>query len=404
VECEDLNDVAWDGCTEGEIGEFVVNSHSGNWQVNAAVAPYPDGRFAVVWESKLQDGSKLGVYGQQLAASGKAFGFEFQANTFTPDDQGAPSAAALSSGNLVVVWESWGQDGPGYGIYGQLFNPDGSKAGKELLLNEYTKQDQRYPAVAATADGFVLAWSGIGEEDAGGVYVRRFDKDGAALGSQSLVNVTTDWDQRNPSLAGLADGTVAVVWESQNQDGSDGIGVFSRLFAADLTPAGSEFQVNVFSPGHQLAPRVSAFPAGGFVVVWQSEEQDGNGQGVFGRVYDASGLAVGTEFLLSANTLMDQEAPSVAALSDGDFVAAWQSKGDDGSDYTVMAARFKGNGDKEGKDWQVNVFADSNQSFPAVAALSSLGFVIVWQSWAQDGDGFAIVAQRYDLSGNKLYH
>jgi hypothetical protein len=47
---------------------------------------------------------------------------EFQVNTWTTDYQGIPSITSLSNGGFVVVWESNGQDGPAYGVYGLIFN------------------------------------------------------------------------------------------------------------------------------------------------------------------------------------------------------------------------------------------------------------------------------------------
>jgi hypothetical protein len=46
---------------------------------------------------------------------------EFQVNTWTADSQGLPSITSLSNGGFVVVWESYGQDGSGYGVYGRIF-------------------------------------------------------------------------------------------------------------------------------------------------------------------------------------------------------------------------------------------------------------------------------------------
>jgi hypothetical protein len=48
-------------------------------------------------------------------------GSEFQVNTWTTDDQSSPSVTSLSNGGFVVVWESNGQDGDGYGVYGRVF-------------------------------------------------------------------------------------------------------------------------------------------------------------------------------------------------------------------------------------------------------------------------------------------
>jgi hypothetical protein len=47
---------------------------------------------------------------------------DFKVNTWTTDYQGIPSITSLSNGGFVVVWESYGQDGSAYGVYGLIFN------------------------------------------------------------------------------------------------------------------------------------------------------------------------------------------------------------------------------------------------------------------------------------------
>ena len=68
---------------------------------------------------------------------------EDQANTHTDSTQANPSIAMGVHRQYVVVWESLGQDGDGWGIFGQRYNPDGTKAGLEFQVNTYTTGDQR---------------------------------------------------------------------------------------------------------------------------------------------------------------------------------------------------------------------------------------------------------------------
>lgn len=42
-------------------------------------------------------------------------------NTYTKGHQRAPSVAMHADGHFVVVWQSAGQDGSGYSVYGKLF-------------------------------------------------------------------------------------------------------------------------------------------------------------------------------------------------------------------------------------------------------------------------------------------
>ncbi len=74
------------------------------------------------WHSEGQDGSGYGVYGQVFDGNGSNIGSEFRANTYVTLDQWGPSVASFSNGNFVVTWNSENQDSSGDGVYGQIFN------------------------------------------------------------------------------------------------------------------------------------------------------------------------------------------------------------------------------------------------------------------------------------------
>ena len=54
---------------------------------------------------------------------------EFKVNAHTNANQDNPSVTSLINTNFVVVWESQGQDGNGYGIFGNIYQNDGSIVG-----------------------------------------------------------------------------------------------------------------------------------------------------------------------------------------------------------------------------------------------------------------------------------
>jgi hypothetical protein len=85
------------------------------------VASDPSGNFVVAWSSYLQDGSDFGVFGQRYDSSGASVGPEFQVNTYTTGTQFGWSVAADPSGDFAVVWTSEGQDGSFDGVFGQRY-------------------------------------------------------------------------------------------------------------------------------------------------------------------------------------------------------------------------------------------------------------------------------------------
>jgi len=400
--CNDGNAVAWDGCTDGDLTEFLVNSFTEDWQIDPVVAAISTGAYMVVWTSKFEDGDGQGVFARRFKADSTPAGPAFQVNEETEDNQERPAVAPLDAG-YAVAWESWGQDGVGDGIVAQVFKSDGSKKGAEFVVNDETMGDQTGPAVTAmSGGGFIVLWEGTSQADWKGVNARVFDAGGKPSGPQFAVNQTTAGEQRNPTAALLEDGRILVAWESELQDG-DGLGVFARLLDSVGAPSGDELQVNSYTPLSQQDPTVVPLPGGGFAILWQSAGQDSSGFGIVGAVFDAGGAVVQEETLLNDWTSGNQEKAAVAAVGDG-FVAAWASKEQDGDDYGIFLRLVPTVGAWPGQpEFQANVFTTSIQASPALAALPG-SFVLVWKSWEQGCDGYDIFAARFDQSGNMLYH
>ncbi len=120
------------------------------------------------------------------------------------------------------------------------------------------------------------------------------------------------------------------------------------LFAASreslAARLGLEFQVNSYATGAQFAPSVANLSAGGFVVIWVSDGQDGSSYGIYGQRYSATGSSVGIEFPVNTHTAEAQTRPSVASLSNGGFVVTWTSFGQDGSSDGIYGRRFSATG------------------------------------------------------------
>ena len=91
-----------------------------------------------------------------------------------------------------------------------------------------------------------------------------------------------------PSVASDDEGDFVIAWTGEGQDGSS-TGVFAQRFASDGSFAGTEFQVNSYTPLNQSAPSVGSDDSGDLLVVWSSEKQDGSYSGVSGQRFDSDG-------------------------------------------------------------------------------------------------------------------
>jgi large repetitive protein len=375
--------------------EFRVNTYTTGLQRFSSIASDSSGNFVVVWQSENQDGAIDGVFGQRYASSGGPLGPEFRVNTYTMYGQAFPSVATGGAGDFVVVWQSYGQDGPSYVIIGQRYASSGSPLGPEFRVNTYTTSGQSRPEVASDASGnFVVVWSSFSQDGATyGVFGQRYAASGAPLGPEFSVNTYTPSEQFQPAVASDSSGNFVVVWESNGQDGSSW-GIFGQRYASSGAPLGPEFRVNTFTTFNQEFARVASDGSGNFVVVWHSQYQDGSSYGVFGQRYASSGSPVGPEFRANTFTQLAQALPSVASDSAGNFVVAWQSDQLDYSD--IFGQRYASSGVPLGPEFRVNTYITSVQRIPSVAAVGASGnFVVVWESNPQDGSSYGVFGQRY---------
>jgi hypothetical protein len=383
-----------------EGAEFQINTYIPYSQWGPSVAALCDGGFVVVWSSN-QVGATSAVYGQMYNASGLKNGVEFKISSYT-STHNDPSVAGLSGGGFVVTWSSYNQDGSGFGIYGQLYMADGVEIGTEFQVNTYIVGSQFGSCVAGLNDSnFVVTW--ISEKQDGsvyGVYGQMYAADGAKNGAEFGVNTNRNSFQidNTVSVVGLSNGEFVATWFGYEQDGSDSE-IYGQMFTASGAKNGAEFQVNTYTTNDQKVPSVAALSNGEFIVVWQSGGQDGFDYGVYGQMYTTSGSHNGAEFQINTYTADDQKYATVAGLSTGGFVVTWTSYGQDSSSYYgVYGQVYASSGAKSGSEFQVNTYTADSQGNPSVAGLNSGEFVVVWESAYQDGSGSGIFGRLFSTA------
>ncbi len=253
---------------------------------------------------------------------------------------------------------------------------------------------------ALSGGGFIVIWESADQDGSAlGVYGQLYAADGTTNGAEFLINTTTSGNQMDANVAALSNGGFIVTWESADQDGN-GYGIYGQIHAADGTTVGNEFLVNTQTIDNQFDPSTVGLSGGGFVVTWKTAGAlDGDGQAVYGQLYASDGTTVGNEFLVNTETSGNQMTPNVAALSGGGFVVAWESNGQDGDGHGIYGQIYAADGTTVGAEFAINTTTSDNQSDPNVAALSNGGFVVTWESNLQDGGGYGIYGQHYASDG-----
>ncbi|MBM4355951.1 MAG: hypothetical protein FJ109_19545, partial [Deltaproteobacteria bacterium] len=204
----------------------------------------------------------------------------------------------------------------------------------------------------------------------------------------------------NPKVAGLAGGGFVVVYHADKPTGGALTDVMARLYYYEGKPMSPEFIVNLAGvAGYQENPDVASFPNadGGFVVVWESSVDDGDGWGIVGQRFTNDGFKQWEKFVVNANVAGDQRMAEVATFYDGSFLVAWEHNFAGGDSPDIRAQLFDGNAEKVGPEETLNSYLNSQQRTPVVAALDKDGWVAAWASLGQV-DNNDVIARKYSLT------
>jgi len=218
------------------------------------------------------------------------------------------------------------------------------------------------------------------------------------VSNELQVNTYFDSSQDSPVVASFSDGGFIVAWESYNQDDS-GNGIYAQRYNVNSIPDGAEFRINTNTSSHQQNPDLTVLTNDNLVVVWESYYQDSDGYGVYAQLFDHELNPIGGEILVNSYTDSHQRNPSVESLSDGRFVIVWDSSEQVGSGTEIYAQIHESNGDIFKSEFIVNTSILYDQGYSEITVFDD-SFLISWKSEHPSNDVDNIYTQRYDLSGD----
>jgi hypothetical protein len=397
------------GLTGGSI--IRINTYATGNQLLADVTLLANGGYVIAWTSEGQDGDGTGVYLQRYGANGTKAGGEVHVSTSTIGIQENSAVAALAGGGWVVTWSGNGTaDTSDYGVYQQRYAASGKAVGGEMLVNSYTTQYQYDAEITALDDGgWITVWSGSGNTDTtpGGVFMNRYDSAGKALLSDIRVNTTVPQDQLNASVATLDDGGWVVVWQGRSAI-DDLMDVYQQRYDAKGLKVGGEVEVNTWTTNFQQNAAVTGLKDGGWVVAWNSSEQDADSldvdvpntsdSNIYIQRYDHDGHVVKGETRVNSYQTGTQAGPDVTGLADGSFIVSWWGEGPNAGSG-VMFQHYDEDGRKIGG--QQTASALIGGVLQDVVALVDGGFIMTWNAYDFSSSSYEIYHRRYspDITG-----
>jgi hypothetical protein len=377
--------------------EFRVNTHTQGVQQTTPQAPQAvamnptTGDYVAVWSSQGQiSGGDWDVYFQRYNAAGVAQGPETLVNThINGANQLYASVAMNGSGNFVVTWS--GNQAGHWNIYAQRFNSSGVAQGSIFQVSTSLLADQEYSTVAMDQSGnFVIAWSGhqLGNWNA---YAQAFNASGAPTSSVFGINTPIlGQDQFLDDLAMNASGSFVVSW-SGHQSGR--WAVYGQRYNASDSPVGSTFQVSTNTTDDQESSTVAMDAPGDFIVTW-SGHQSGRWN-IYAQTYNAGGTPISSNFQVNPSTNQDQELSTVAYGNTANPIVTWSSNNQDGNGWGIYAQQVSPSGTLVGSELQVNTYTQNNQLYSSIAGDNNGNLVVIWSSNNQDGNNFGVYGQRF---------
>jgi Ca2+-binding RTX toxin-like protein len=383
--------------------ERVVNTGTAGFQAEADSAGLATGKYVVIWTDGTGASAPGDIKAQLFNADGSRFGGEFLVNQATVGHQNSAAVAALSDGRFVVMWQNDepGADGSGSCIKGRIFNPDGTPATPEFLVNSTTTNNQSRPDVAAlTGGGFVITWE---HADGDEIRARVFNAQGATFSDDFAVDNGSAGSA--PAIVGLSNGNFVIAWADPGDvlqtDGS-GRHVRAQIFSGSDTPVGQSFIVNSTVANDQSDPALAALRNGTFVAGWTDESPD---RDIRARVFANTGAPRGSDFLVDGESAAEANA-AMTALLDNRYFIAWDDRGSrgetDGSGWHVRGEVFsgiRGNGGSSTDEFVANRTRSGHQLDASLSTLADGRVIAVWTDASRTGsdrDGTAVRMQLFD--------
>ena len=263
--------------------------------------------------------------------------------------------------------------------------------GSAFTVNDFTSGSQFLTDAATGANGdHAIVW-----QDATRAYdsfMKRYDVNGTPLQSG-------DWYLGKNVKSVAVDRAGNFVITREASDGSEN-GVFASIYNRVGTLVVNEFRVNTTTAGNQVSPVVAMNQAGQFVVAWTSVAS--GRQSAYARLFQANGLPLTGQILVSDGSLAIQSPNDVAIDRYGNFSVTWTGMVPATNQWDVFIRRYNSSGVAPYPQWRVNMFTTGMQESARIAMNASGDAVVVWQSYNQDGSEWSVHGQRFDSAGSRV--
>lgn len=418
VPCDDVNEDAWDGCTDGVVTEFLVTEPGAYAPTNPTVSTPDSSDVALVAWSHMTGGPEQGgLRGRWLNLDTGGLGDIVKMNSEEALATYAAASTALADASVAVIWME--SKAPGESeLWGRVVASEGLPPAPPFRISLEGAAKPRSPVVSKTADdGFLVAWYVTWDGDGAGVVARGLDASGTPLADPYSATDVFGYAS-HPTLA-PGPGSVLLAYAGSAVD-DDGFQVAMKWLSAE-GPAGSG-AATVSEPDgqHHLAPVACALDTGAYALAWQTTTNTwepfeppafcGDCQ-LKARFLGQDGNPSSDQFPLDCGPWETCRGLSIVESEGDEAMIAYQGCKDKIGDGYGMDALFetcevlllkvsKAAG-QVGDPTQLNIFSFGNQGGVAMASLSP-GTIVVWTSYSDldDGNLLAVILDENSKKAN----
>jgi hypothetical protein len=246
-----------------------------------------------------------------------------------------------------------------------------------------------------------VTWQELNFSTGFDIYQQRYDATGSTVGGETLVSTTLGSnDNFMPSTTGLSDGGWVVTWSDTDYNTSAETIHQQRYDSHGNFVDGDVTVSTVASIVDNEAPSTTALSDGGWVVTWRGVDTANKSFNIYQQHYDLNGAPVGGEVTVNNLALTFSTVPSVTGVSDG-WVVAWMNIDPGTGSQVIYQRHYDSAGNTSGGDVIVSA-TDEPQDSPSITALNGGGWIVTWYALNPATSTYDIYQQRYGTDSTAL--
>ena len=321
------------------------------------------------------------------------------------------NASVAANGSVAfVVWQDNAIDGDGLGIGSRIYNLQTGSASPQILrVNQQALFNQENPVVLSLADGSaVVAWQS-GKPGKQSIHARRLSRTGVPQGDEWVVAVAdSNGSHQSPAMTEIAGGGFAMAWQASGADG-----VSSKIHLQSFKSSGSlsgNRRVLGTSAMVDRAPALSALPNGDLAVAWVAEQASADVLNLGGQATrreansDIFAQIIQADGQAASPIWVNGAAspcdrPSMVTLPTGKLLVGWSEFDlESKSAWDIRAATVSTTGVIVGSPITLNDFRSYDQTGVRLSS-GPEGALAVWSTRGADGSGLGVAAKAITADG-----